>query len=170
LRERYADDPEFVDFVAGFDQWQDSNTLRRFRPAIEAARNGEGQDPRALAMLRAVRDADAGAPELYRGISRDMTAKAALAEYKKGEVLDFTVSSFSSVRGVAEEFSKYEKLDRPLEVVFTVRGGSHALKVEALSQLWDEREWLAVGRYRVVSSKKTGRYGERIEVTLEQVE
>lgn len=148
-------DPEAAAFIAGYDAFSDDVQLRKMRSDLDAAMRGDAASPEAQALVDAIRGAPGGAPELHRGISLAEDAKAVAAGYKKGTTLGWGPSSFSTDRDVAEAFSRKEFLDRPTRVMFRLKSGSQALRVENLSWNWSEREWLSAGQFRVLSSKAT---------------
>ncbi len=164
----HGDNPEFQHFVGALDRWTDGPKQRRFHSVLEAAARGEGDDPEAISLLRAVAEGSAPAPELYRGISLAETQADVFRRYKKGVEFDINLSSFTSERYVANVFARAENMDRPLEVVYTLREGGAALRIENFArELWNEREWIANGRYRVIETRKVGK--NRVEITIEQV-
>jgi SPP1 gp7 family putative phage head morphogenesis protein len=165
---RFGNDPEFADFFAGWEKWVDGSKLRRFRPVLEDVRAGRSRDPEALAFWNAVADHAAPTPTLHRGISLAASPADVLKQYRKGGEFDMTLSSFSSDSKVADIFALEERWDRPTQVIFRLREGGRALKVENLSGFatFDEREWIAAGRFRVVSAKKSGK--DRVVIEIEQ--
>jgi len=168
LLRKYGGDPDFAAFVEGFDEWQfhDSQPIIR-RDLREYLRNGSGREA-ARQMLVAVSRADSVAPVLYRGMSFDATAEAILSDFSPGRVLDWEMVSFSTARSIAEKYAGWGvDHGRDLQVIVTLKKGAQAIRVENLSFSYHEREWITMGRFRVLES-----YVDRsgvVQVTLKHV-
>ena len=115
-------------------------------------------------LLRALRDSPLTPPRnLYRGVNFNGSTKDILTRLQVGSDHDWNLTSFTTDRKVMGEFARRGE---GTAVSFTVRGMDQSLPIEVLSQMPQEHEWIAGGRFRVTSVTET-RSG--ISVLLEQV-
>lgn len=125
----------------------------------------------ADALLDGARDYAGTVPDvLYRGLSVPAKLNDLAATYAEGETVDIGLSSWTSANDIAQGFIDAGRRGE-VELMLRVEGGATALPLQNLTTsaakgLWEEREWLTAGRYKVV---KTVRTRGRLEVTLRQL-
>lgn len=123
------------------------------------------------AILDGVRDyAGAKPDQVFRGISAQAKIGDLVAEYAEGSTVDIGLSSWSSAADIAEGFIQAGSRG-DVELMLRLEGPTSALPMQNLTSsrakgLWQEKEWLTAGRFKVIAAKKTR---GRLEVTLRQV-
>jgi len=162
--------------------------IARLRNDVEAYVKGErqlakGRQDTIEAVLGAVRSSPVpDTIQLQRGMMIPGDFKSTMARYEPGDALDLSISSFSSNRVKAEEFSRITEgtkvTGQTTQMLVSIKGPAHALPVENLAQggagsvYRKEREWVAAGRYRVAEVvEDTDSYGNAlVHVFIEEVE
>lgn len=119
--------------------------------------------------------------QLQRGMMMPGDFKSVMARYEDGDSLDLSISSFTSSRLKAEEFTRITEgtkvQGQTTQMLVTIRGQAHALPIENLapgsasSVYRKEREWVAAGQYRVSKVwPDTDSYGNpMVHVEIEEV-
>jgi hypothetical protein len=130
-------------------------------------------------LLNAIAHSDAGDRPLYRGMVIPGTPEEVLARYAPGSRQDLMLSSFSTDKKLATEFSVKgagQKIKAGGEktgvVVEWASGPRRALPIENFGKsriFANEKEWVAAGRYRVTDAKLAKRGGRQVVVvSIEQ--
>jgi hypothetical protein len=149
----FGDNPDAMAYLSGVDRWimgsQQSELLDDMQRVLAGA---SGHDD-ARALLRAISQAPADAPTLYRGIWSGDPMDRVIARYQRGAVLDLRASSFTTEQGIASKFAGWgvDEVSNPVEIIFHLERGAKATKIENLSFHWDEREWITGGRFEVTT-------------------
>ncbi len=96
---------------------------------------------------------------LYRGMGLDAKQYAEFQQrYQEGTEFDMGMSSFSSSQEIARAFATINSVHRVGggQVIVQTEGKVKALRVEGVSPWTKEKEWLAIGRFKVTSVKSAG--------------
>jgi hypothetical protein len=177
--------PEGRGLLKTLDSFQSgaSTAIPRFRTDMQKVLDGdesvpEGRRDSVHNLLNAIHHSDAGDRPLYRGMVIPGSPEEVLARYAPGSRQDLMLSSFSSDKKLATEFSakgagQAIKRTGPKTgvVVEWTNGPKHALPIENLGKsrvFANEREWVAAGRYRVTDAKIAKRGGR--DVVVVQIE
>jgi hypothetical protein len=161
--------------------------IARLRNDVEAYVSGsralpQGRIDTIEAVLGGIRSSPVPAGvKLQRGMMIPGDFDSVMARYEAGDDLDLSISSFSSSRKKAEEFSRNSEgvkvSGRTTQMLVSIRGNAHALPVENLAPgqggnaFRQEREWVASGRYKVVEVRRdVDSYGNpMVHVEIEEV-
>lgn len=156
------------DTLKGF-QSGSSRQIPLLRTNIEKRLTGAALDPGAAKrvdnLLAAMKDAPFEPPNLFRGIRLDGTADEIVARYTSSDTLDLNLSSFSSDKKLAKDFTikgagqKGPRSKTQTGVLIEMDGGAgvKALPIENISPsriFANEKEWLSGGRFSVESVTK----------------
>jgi hypothetical protein len=177
--------PEGRGLLKTLDSFQSgaSSAIPRFRTDMQKVLDGDesvppGRRDTVHNLLNAIHHSDAGERPLYRGMVIPGSPEEVLARYAPGSRQDLMLSSFSTDKKLATDFSvkgagQAIKRSGPKTgvVVEWTNGPKHALPIENLgksSVFANEREWVAAGRYRVTGSKIAKRGGR--DVVVVQIE
>jgi hypothetical protein len=177
--------PEGRGLLKTLDSFQSgaSSAIPRFRTDMQKVLDGDesvppGRRDTVHNLLNAIHHSDAGERPLYRGMVIPGSPEEVLARYAPGSRQDLMLSSFSTDKKLATDFSikgagQAIKRSGPKTgvVVEWTNGPKHALPIENLgksSVFANEREWVAAGRYRVTGSKVAKRGGR--DVVVVQIE
>lgn len=172
FRRRHASNPEFASFLSVVGRWQtDPATCRDLkRQAVHFTHGGVAVGADVRILLRALAVDHLHVPELYRGTFRRGSERDVAARFPVNSDLVIPLTSFSSNRLIAEEFSwiNAEKgIDT--EVLLVLQAGSSAVRLDVLAPdeiHWREREWYSGGRYTVADAFVASK--GRVEVVIEQ--
>ncbi len=158
------------DTLKGF-QSGSARQIPLLRTNIAKRLAGEALEPGAVArvdnLLGAIANSPHPAPKLFRGMRLEGSADDIVARYASNDTVDLNLSSFSSDRKLAQDFTvkgagqKGPRTKTQTGVLIEVEQGASALPIEAVSPsrvFAAEREWLSGGRY-AVESVKTARDG-----------
>jgi len=172
LWRRFGDDPEFRTFAGAVHLWQtDFAACAEIHRDADALIRGAEGSPDARSLLCAVADAGAAAPTLYRGIAEPFWPWEVVSRYVEGSRIDLALVSFTSDFDRALEFAWLtQETDGGTEVVFLLREGAHAVRIELMAPdeiHWREREWLTGGRF-VVTAVEHRDDVDRVEIQLTQ--
>lgn len=149
-------------------EWQ----MGKIRDAA-AGKNIRDKDLKAqgLAVRDAIRESPPHDGELHRGIALKGTADEILARFEPGTTHDWNITSFSTERGVADEFAAFAQQYRlgDTQVHITVEPGMRGVPMERISEVeryYHQHEIVGAGRYEVAQSHKdeTG-----VHVTVRQI-
>lgn len=169
-RRAYRNHPAFVRFDRLVHDWitNPGRCVELKHKAFNLLASGEESEDARL-LLQVLARADLDAPELYRGFSEEAEPWSILEKFAPGRQFDLALASFSSDRLEAENFAWIHAEGDATEVVFVLRAGSQAVRIDVFApdQIhWREREWYTGGRFRVVAARRspTG-----VEITLEQI-
>jgi hypothetical protein len=178
--------PEGRTLVKTIDSFQSgaSSAIPRFRTDMQKVLNGDATVPQGRVdsvhnLLNAIQHSDAGDRPLYRGMVIPGTPEEVLARYAPGSRQDLMLSSFSTDKKLATDFSikgagqKVKAGGQKTGVVVEwSTGPRRALPIENLGKsrvFANEREWVAAGRYRVTEAKLAKRGGRQVVVvSIEQ--
>lgn len=157
------------DTLKGF-QSGTNRQIPLLRTNIEKRLTGQPLEPGAQKrvdnLLNAIRESPIEPPKmLYRGMRLDGSPEAVIARYSKADTLDLNLSSFSSDKALAKDFTikgagqKGPKTKTQTGVLIELEGGGvKALPIEniAPSRVFaNEREWISGGRFAVDSVTQT---------------
>lgn len=142
------DDPTESGIAGGLDYYTSKESagdaLRWTANSAPESQDGLG------ALARTVAAAPPNAPTLYRGM-HGVDPKHIPT---KGDVFDLAPTSFTRSQTVAEQFATPTEFETKLPVVLTkVKKNSRALRVDQYSRFKDEKEHVAMGRYKVTDHK-----------------
>lgn len=153
------------DTIKGF-QSGTNRQIPLLRTNIEKRLTGQPLEPGAQKrvdnLLNAIRESPIEPPKmLYRGMRLDGSPEAIISRYSKSDTLDLNLSSFSSDKALAKDFTikgagqKGPKTKTQTGVLIELEGsGVKALPIEniAPSRVFaNEREWISGGRFAVDS-------------------
>lgn len=172
LWSRFGDDVEFRAFARAVLRWQtDFAACAEIHAGTDALIRGEKGTADARSLLHAVADAGAAAPALYRGFAEPFHPWEVVSKYAAGSRVDLALVSFTSEFDRALEFAWLtQENDGGTEVVFLLREGAHAVRIELMAPdeiHWREREWLTGGRFVVTAAAHRAEV-DRVEVQLTQ--
>ncbi len=167
-----AGQPDWVGIreVADSDQGSGKgNTMSHkggMKEVMEGVTRATSQSPEwydsAKQFLRFLHLSPPESPELWRGSGRDGTKSSVLATYSPGYEFDMLPSPWSENKSTANGFSG----NKPVQVVYHVKKGSRSIPVKNINSYGGEAEWMAGGRYKVLSSTDDG---SRIRIEVEQI-
>lgn len=163
-------DPEQAQIASSIGIWTRSSSGPSGIAAAIRDPHSTGAD---AAFVRTVAAAPPDAPTLYRGMHSTSPHQVP----QEGDVFDLGPTSFTSSRGVADDFMRpYSHAFGTGDVTrMKVKKKSRALRVDKHSVHPDEKEYVGMGRYRVTSTSTStitikSHKGDVREVTLHEIE
>jgi hypothetical protein len=167
-------------------QFGGSNSIPRLRTDIEKYLTGgtleAGRREAIETLLGAIKQSEAGARTLYRGMMLPGSADDLLLKYKAGDNLDLSLASFTSDKKTGIGFAspggqagkRISTKNNTGMLVEWVGDSKKALPIENLSPsrvFSEEKEWLGAGKFEIISVKKVKRDGlDQVVVQIRQKE
>lgn len=142
--------------------------VSRIRDAMRDAADGKSKNDEwskyADTLKHALDTQKPDAPVLYRGLKLD--ADLARKQFKKDTIVKMELASFADDEESAKIFIGRKMSNNA--TMLTVESGSRSLPIVGLSEFDDEREYLGMGEYEVISNEQDEKTGI-VHIRLRQV-